>query len=193
MALIECPECKKQISDKAKQCIHCGYPLEEYLNTEINEEHNLYKIQLIDYHNNEPTVTTHIMRVSNLKIVESTNLAKSFRPIIMCGLSKDSADIVHGYFRRKNIDTEIIPDDDSIEETEIYFDNNDILRTKTKIDLTQPLQPQPNQNIPKCPICNSTNVTRISSTKKAMSIIGFGILSNKIGKQWHCNNCKSDF
>ena len=44
-----------------------------------------------------------------------------------------------------------------------------------------------------CPYCNSTNVNRISSTKKAMSIIGFGILSNKIGKQWHCNNCKSDF
>ena len=28
MALIKCPECKKQISDKAKQCIHCGCPIE---------------------------------------------------------------------------------------------------------------------------------------------------------------------
>ena len=27
MALIECPECKKEISDKAKECPHCGYPL----------------------------------------------------------------------------------------------------------------------------------------------------------------------
>ena len=27
MALIECPECKKQISDKAHACIHCGYPI----------------------------------------------------------------------------------------------------------------------------------------------------------------------
>ena len=27
MALIECPECKKQISDKARACIHCGYPI----------------------------------------------------------------------------------------------------------------------------------------------------------------------
>lgn len=44
-----------------------------------------------------------------------------------------------------------------------------------------------------CPYCNSTNVNKISSTKKTISIIGFGILSNKIGKQWHCNNCKSDF
>lgn len=27
--LIKCPECGKEISDKSKQCIHCGYPLEK--------------------------------------------------------------------------------------------------------------------------------------------------------------------
>ena len=27
MALIKCPECGKEISDKAEYCIHCGYPL----------------------------------------------------------------------------------------------------------------------------------------------------------------------
>lgn len=27
MALIICPECGKQVSNQAKQCIHCGYPL----------------------------------------------------------------------------------------------------------------------------------------------------------------------
>lgn len=29
MALIKCPECGREISNKSKQCIHCGYPLEE--------------------------------------------------------------------------------------------------------------------------------------------------------------------
>lgn len=29
MALINCPECKKQISDKALSCPHCGLPLSE--------------------------------------------------------------------------------------------------------------------------------------------------------------------
>lgn len=28
MALITCPECGREISDQAKACIHCGYPLE---------------------------------------------------------------------------------------------------------------------------------------------------------------------
>lgn len=27
MALIDCPECKDKVSDKAKTCVHCGYPL----------------------------------------------------------------------------------------------------------------------------------------------------------------------
>ena len=29
MSLIKCPECGKEISDKSKVCIHCGFPLHE--------------------------------------------------------------------------------------------------------------------------------------------------------------------
>ena len=37
MALIKCPECGKEISDKSKQCIHCGYPLDELkMNNNLN-------------------------------------------------------------------------------------------------------------------------------------------------------------
>ena len=44
-----------------------------------------------------------------------------------------------------------------------------------------------------CPYCNSTNVNKISGLSKAGSIAMFGIFSRKAHKQWHCNNCKSDF
>lgn len=27
MSLIKCPECKKEVSDKAESCLHCGYPI----------------------------------------------------------------------------------------------------------------------------------------------------------------------
>lgn len=39
MALIKCPECNKEISDKAKMCIHCGYPLSE-MDTQTLAEHD---------------------------------------------------------------------------------------------------------------------------------------------------------
>lgn len=31
MALIYCPECGKQVSDRAKACPECGMPIEEYV------------------------------------------------------------------------------------------------------------------------------------------------------------------
>lgn len=29
MALIQCPECGREVSDKAEKCIHCGYPIQK--------------------------------------------------------------------------------------------------------------------------------------------------------------------
>lgn len=43
MSLIECPECGGKVSDKADACIHCGYPLKDFENSE-NEEENIYCI-----------------------------------------------------------------------------------------------------------------------------------------------------
>lgn len=50
-----------------------------------------------------------------------------------------------------------------------------------------------NSNIPKCPICGSTNLKRISSTEKVTNVALFGLFGNKRKHQWHCNSCKSDF
>ena len=35
MAMIKCPECGKEISDKAKSCINCGCPLSEVVTSGI--------------------------------------------------------------------------------------------------------------------------------------------------------------
>lgn len=45
----------------------------------------------------------------------------------------------------------------------------------------------------KCPYCQSSSVTKISTAGRVVSVGLFGLASGKIGKQWHCNNCKSDF
>ena len=52
----------------------------------------------------------------------------------------------------------------------------------------QPQQPQP-QNIPKCPTCGSTNIRKIGTGERAVSVIGLGLLSKKINKTWKCNSC----
>lgn len=52
---------------------------------------------------------------------------------------------------------------------------------------------QPSKPTVTCPYCQSTNTKKISGTSRFMSTGIFGLASGKIGKQWHCNNCKSDF
>lgn len=48
--------------------------------------------------------------------------------------------------------------------------------------------------IVECPYCHSTNTEKITNTSKALHTAMFGIFSiSRNAKQWHCNDCKSDF
>lgn len=51
----------------------------------------------------------------------------------------------------------------------------------------------PSTNRVKCPYCQSEDVKKITTAGRAVSVGFFGLASQKIGKQWHCNKCKSDF
>ena len=44
-----------------------------------------------------------------------------------------------------------------------------------------------------CSYCGSSNVKKIGLLNRAVSTELWGLGSKKIGKQWHCNNCWSDF
>ena len=44
-----------------------------------------------------------------------------------------------------------------------------------------------------CPYCKSMNCSKIGIMSRGFSFGLFGFGSSKVGKQWHCNNCKSDF
>lgn len=44
-----------------------------------------------------------------------------------------------------------------------------------------------------CPYCHSTDTKKISGTTRWVSTGLFGLASNKIGKNFHCNNCGADF
>ena len=53
---------------------------------------------------------------------------------------------------------------------------------------------QDSSNVPKCPTCGSTNLSKVSATSKAGSVALFGIFAmGKVSKQWHCNDCKSEW
>ena len=45
------------------------------------------------------------------------------------------------------------------------------------------------KNTPKCPTCGSTNVEKISTTKKTVEFVAVGVFSSNFGKTMHCKNC----
>ena len=49
------------------------------------------------------------------------------------------------------------------------------------------------QNIPKCPTCGSTNIQKISGTKRWLSAGLFGLASSDIGKSMVCRSCGFKF
>lgn len=52
MALIKCPECEKEISDKSNQCIHCGYPIQNIENTPVESSNEVVSSlnELLNYY-----------------------------------------------------------------------------------------------------------------------------------------------
>lgn len=74
-----------------------------------------------------------------------------------------------------------------------YLNQEFVKRGESLTFEAYPYKQNKDQHIPKCPICGSTNLKKLSFTNKAVSVGVFGLLSNKINKTWECKNCKSTF
>ncbi len=49
------------------------------------------------------------------------------------------------------------------------------------------------QNKPKCPICGSTDLKKLTALDRGVSTFMWGLGSNKIGKTYECRKCKATF
>ncbi|MEY8339465.1 zinc-ribbon domain-containing protein [Lachnospiraceae bacterium 62-35] len=139
MALIKCPECGREVSDKADKCIHCGYPLKvkSIIN---NQEYDLsYELELV-------------LDGKNIEAI------KSVREKIGLGLA-DGKSII------------------------------DYMSQHNKCPIVMNFNKQQENNLPKCPTCGSTDIEKISLTKKAFGGAMFGIFSSDIRNSMHCRNC----
>ncbi len=45
MALIKCPECGKEISDRSEGCPNCGYPTPQFIELELKISTKSYKVR----------------------------------------------------------------------------------------------------------------------------------------------------
>lgn len=260
MALIKCPECGKEISDKSTACIHCGFPLEllktsseideatEKKDTDKDIEDNTlcekgYSLELLDFGSKKVQVAIALKNTLKIKDTEALELVAGapcylFRgkqehiitPIIQklnslpveYNLYLDGKLKIHK--RKDEIDK---PDNHMTRVSSSYTKkikcpNCSLLIPETSrvcpecdfdgiasyllqlerekqskiIDYTHQYEPIIGNNVshvPKCPTCQSTDIRKISAASKAASVALWGLLSQKVKKQWHCNSCGSEW
>lgn len=79
---------------------------------------------------------------------------------------------------------------------EIDPDTNKVINSyqESRRKQSNPGKPVTTSPVVECPYCNSTNTKKITTTSKAVHTAFFGIFSmGRNAKQWHCNQCGSDF
>ena len=71
--------------------------------------------------------------------------------------------------------------------------NRRLQEEKAEADYYASITRKPSEPKITCPYCKSTNTKKIGVISRSVSIGLFGLGSKKINRQWHCNNCDSDF
>lgn len=75
-----------------------------------------------------------------------------------------------------------------LKEKDIIEYNLKMSQFKSQLEQQKSSKPQ-NNNQPKCPTCGSTNIEKISVTKKVVGGAMFGIFSSDVRNSMHCKNC----
>lgn len=190
MALINCPECNKEISDKAASCPNCGFPIQEI---------------------NKPKFSPTGMNIcpkcgtTNGKFFDWDNYVADKCPyckteMLDCHTSTDEYEnmsVDEQWLWRQEMYNKYVKNspefDESLfsktfQERETKYEEEKEKQNNRSSIPTKPSEPKIT-----CPYCHRTNTYRISSMAKAANIAMFGIFGNKRKYQWHCNNCNSDF
>ncbi len=165
MALVKCPDCGSEVSDRAKQCIHCGCPIEAILCANVN---TICRINDEEYDFSDELV-----------LAMSDDIIKNSRAI--------------GNIRRKTLlamgDAGRLMD--TMKETKRVPET---FTLEYPLDAPENIFGSQKSHSVSCPYCQSTNTRKISGLSKAGSVAVWGFLAtSKVSKQWHCNSCGSDF
>lgn len=207
MALIKCPECgRKNVSDSAEMCPDCGFGINKYFKQKHMEEKKITKKTEED--------ASFYEKVRKLRIEDLENRLKEERKAKITVIIVMILCLIIGYlpiyFKQTDLDlitiigftisgcciAGLVMSNGSIpamkKDLELaktdYEAYDKTLDDRNKLEILKLQHDQLTK--PKCPICNSTYIEKISTTNKSVSIAAFGLASNKIGKQYKCKNCK---
>ena len=166
MALIKCPECGSDISDKATVCIHCGYPIEPQTNQYT--ENNICEIdgKRFDLSEFREFIVERINDQGFISDEERTDLVDS-----LYKSCNHVTETTIGKLIDEMINTQCIP---PVFET-YHF------RSSRDYEINRPQKQNNDANQICCPKCHSTQITTGAR--------GFSIVTGFIGANKTVNRC----
>lgn len=184
MALNTCPECDGRISDQATSCPHCGYPIK---GVNINKSENWRFIVCWHcgwmpdsiYNGHTPCnwcghpYDEYLSDITSQDYINLSceEMGKTKNEILENVIKKSPK------FSQYALEKRLV-DQEAYNKKSIKQARSGNYNSTPKVS---------------CPYCNSSNTSKISTGSRMASVGMLGLFSKKLGKQWHCNNCNSDF
>lgn len=202
MALTKCPECgRANVSDSAEMCPDCGYGIKAHFQ-EI-ERKRLLEQQRLEREKQEEEAERireekERAELDTIKMPDKPSIKRSllifgiiFVPFMLLGLLLP---YLIGFwfflifwlivaFSSYNDD---VKDYERAQQDFGKFQREELRKKKMQKEMEEYRQ----RNAPKCPMCDSINIEKISATSRAISVATVGLASGKIGKQYRCKKCK---
>lgn len=166
MALIKCPECGKEISDKANSCPNCGYPL-NHISTEESCKYNVSITKLFD-NCNKIALIGAIRGIKKWGLAETKTAIEKLPTTIFTNLDLDSAKSSQDMLFKYGAESQITKVEEST--FNVRSDENAFFANY-------------NTSMIICPHCGSTSVTTGQR--------GFSLFSGFLGSSKTVNRCSS--
>ena len=180
--LIMCPGCDNILLDDEipnNQCPHCGFSFNN--KEEVEEAMKVYICPVCgqSYTQHQAYKKNYICEYCGNKVVRSDiNMSKYLEFCVYDDTTKKE--------NTKNLCNKF--GDNQFSEP-AYYDRMSRINKENRERRSHSQSQQPTQNVPKCPTCGSTNIEKISGSKRWLTTGLFGLASSNVGKTMHCKNC----
>lgn len=162
MALINCPECNKEISDKASFCPHCGYPLNNKDDIALTNNNCTYNVILQNYNGNKIEKMKSLReQVLHCDLQTVSKIMNNLPAIIKKNISLLEANKLNKTLIDLGMISIIVP-----------FDNN-----QNDSQILNKYQ----EDVVRCPRCGSTSITTGQR--------GFSVWTGFLGSNKTVNRC----
>ncbi len=175
MSLIKCPECDKEISDKAKVCPMCGYPIREEIDKLSSKPASATGMNICPKCGNF-MIAKEKCPDCGTNMIDCNCTEEKWTDMLLDGtLNEWESQMRSKYVLSSDkFDNDLYSNRINSEQKEDLYYNQLINEASSTIH---------------CPTCNSTNIEKISFTKKAVSGAILGLFSSNVRRTFQCKNC----